>query len=298
MNSIDQSLSIYIPRVTRKITAKFITENIETMGIGSVERVDLVETADGRQMTAYVHFSKWNETKENAQLQQRIKDPKQQARLVYDAPWYWILLVNHNPEPEPAAEDPMDVVEEPMVQTTPVTRISTNPVSAQKTFADVLRGITVRVQTMSLRDAPPLATPRDKQIPAKDIEELTQMVTECDEEWNAGEQKMAARRQEMAARQQEMARDQGIDTDEEYTQRLNQQLQVIIGDLQARLAWCEQMCVNTAFRTEVSNDAISSLTAAQFHANNYIGDLDARMRGVEYELWPDDQHNGVSGMDM
>ena len=288
--SIDQSLSLYIPRVTRRMTAKFITDTIETMRLGSVDRVDMAETADGRQMTAYVHFSKWEETSENIQLQQRIKDPNQQARIVYDAPWYWILLVNRNPEPATADDDAMDVVEEeemavPTTIPVPVSRVSRiafNPVSAQNTFASVLRGTSIRAPIISLRDAPPLTTPRDAPVPAQDIEELTQMAMDCEDEWNAVEQ------QEMA-RKQEMARDQGTDTDESYTQRLNEELKVIIGDLQSRLAWCEQMCVNTAFRVETSNDAISSLLATDYQMNNRMDGMNYRMVEMEHELWGDDE---------
>ena len=282
--SIDQTLSLYIPRVTRRMTAKFIAETIEKMRLGSVEKVDLVETADGRQMTAYVHFSKWEETSETIQLQQRIKDPNQQARIVYDAPWYWILLVNNNPEPA-TDDDAMDVVDEeisvPTTVTVPVSRIAFNPVSAQNTFAAVLRGTTIRAPTISLRDAPPLTTPRDAPVPTQVMEDLTQMAMDCDEEWNAVEQEMV--------RDQEMVRHQGEDTDESYTQRLNEELKVIIGDLQSRLAWCEQMCVNNSFRAETSNDAIASLLATNYQTTNRVDTMDDRVADMEYELWGDDE---------
>jgi hypothetical protein len=279
MYSIDQSLSLYIPRVTRRMTDLFIAETIENMGLGCVGKVDLVETADGRQMTAYVHFADWSDTSENRQLQQRIKDPKQQARLVYDAPWYWILLVNNNPEP---ATDKMDVevvVPEPVSAPVSVARIPSNPVSAQNTFAAVLRGTTIRPPAITLRNAPPL-TPRDPPVPAQDIQYMTQMAMDCDEEWNAVEQETA---------RDQMARDQGTDTDESYTQRLNEELKVIIGDLQSRLAWCEQMCVNNSFRAETANDAISSLLATNYQMNNRMDGMNYRMVEMEHELWGDDE---------
>ena len=283
-SSIDQSLSLYIPRVTRRMTAKFITETIETMRLGKVDRVDMAETADKRQMTAYVHFAKWEETSANVQLQRRIKDPNQQARIVYDAPWYWILLVNNNPEPA------IDVEEEEVVApTTPPQQTTPNPVNAQNTFASVLRRTTICAPTLidtshvSIdTEFPPMMAPRqlathNQQKPsAQDIAEMTQMAMDCDEEWND------------TLREQEMVRDQGADTDESYTQRLNQELQVIIGDLQARLAWCEQMSVNTAFRVETANDAIASLGATNHHTNTRVGYAEMRLVDVEYAVWGGD----------
>ena len=282
MTSIDQSLSLYIPRVTRRMTAKFITNTIEAMRIGLVDKVDMAETADGRQMTAYIHFSKWEETPANIQLQQRIKDPKQQARLVYDAPWYWILLVNNNPEPAEA----MDVVEEKVV--TPSTTVDpiSRTVNAHNTFAAVLCRTTVRtplsVDTThpQIDPFPPMVAPRNsaalKQPSNQDIDEMTQMAMECDEEWNN------------TLREQAVVRDQGVDTEESYTQRLNEELKVIICDLQTRLVWCEQMCVNTDFRVETSNDAIVSLTARNYHVTNHINTVDARLADVENEMWPNE----------
>lgn len=284
MSCIDQSLSLYIPRVTRRMTDHFIAETIEKMGLGAVGKVDLVETADGRQMTAYVHFGSWNDTAENRQLQQRIKDPNQQARLVYDSPWYWILLVNKNPEPAEKKAVPVPPPPQPP-SSSPVAKIApgvvSRPVTVQNTFAAVLLGTTVR-------PPPPVSTFSDDVNQAhlersfvssdptpKDIAELTQMAEECEDEWNGNLK----------------AHNRVADTDESDVHRLNQQLQAIICDLQTRLAWCEQMCVNTAFQAETSNDAIASVTAANFNTIGHLNNVDERLGHVEYEMWPNTESN-------
>jgi hypothetical protein len=270
--SIDQSLSLYIPRVTRRMTDLFITETIEKMGLGCVGKVDLVETADGRQMTAYVHFANWADTSENRQLQQRIKDPTQQARLVYDAPWYWILLVNKNPEPKPVKKTVSFAT--PEKTTTKPTAVTTNPVVTHTTFADVLRGTTVRPPPPISIDADALHRAHLARVfvssapTPEDIAEMTQMAEECDDEWNNTLK----------------ARNSVADTDEPDTHRLNQQLQAIICDLQTRLAWCEQMCVNTAFQVENSNDAIASMSTTNFRTIGRLNNVDARLEHMEYDM--------------
>jgi len=201
---------------------------------------------------------------------------------VYDAPWYWILLVNNNPEAAADTEDEVEVV----APTAPTQHTTPNPVNAQNTFAAVLRRTTIRAPTLidtshvSIdTEFPPMMAPRQlatQKPSAQDIAEMTQMAMDCDEEWND------------TLREQEMVRDQGADTDESYTQRLNQELQVIIGDLQTRLAWCEQMSVNTAFRVETANDAIASLGAANHHTNVRVGYAETRLADVEDEVWGDD----------
>ena len=95
-SSVSQTLSIYIPRITRKMTSKFITETFESLNFGIVERVDINETAN-QKFTAHVHFSEWTESPAVEAIQAKIMDKCQQARIVYSKPWYWILLPNHKP---------------------------------------------------------------------------------------------------------------------------------------------------------------------------------------------------------
>jgi hypothetical protein len=50
---------------------------------------------DGKQYNAvYVHFEFWCDTIANRNFQARVCDPNQEARVVYDTPWYWIVLEN------------------------------------------------------------------------------------------------------------------------------------------------------------------------------------------------------------
>lgn len=267
MTSINQSLSLYIPCLTRRITIEYIITTFENMRIGKVSKVDLVETADGRRMTGYVHFSEWYDTKENLLLQQRINDPNQQARLVYDAPWYWILLVNMT-NTKPAEKKVIVATDFP-----PLTATASRErgVDAQNTFASVLRGTTVR--------PPPIVVVPKYHLPptTEDIVEMTQMAMECDEEYEAN---CRARNQPQTAASS--------------AQTINQELLVIIEDLQSRLARCEQMIVNSITRSENINDTVSYLVSANYHTTTQLNGVDARLSDVEYDVWPNEATGVVS----
>jgi hypothetical protein len=95
---VSQTLSLYIPHVFLNYTAQAIVEVFESQGFGKVRHVDLVpkDCVDGRKPynAAYIHFERWNDTSVVANFQERVMNPDKRAVLVYDDPWYWIVLEN------------------------------------------------------------------------------------------------------------------------------------------------------------------------------------------------------------
>jgi hypothetical protein len=93
MMNVEQSMSLFIPRVYPNITSeqiKYIFE-IEYLRLGVVERVDLVDK--GHYNAAYIHFSSWYEEKYVAEFQHTLRVDKK-ITVVYEDPWFWIVLVN------------------------------------------------------------------------------------------------------------------------------------------------------------------------------------------------------------
>ena len=94
--TIDDSVltSIYIPRVYGNIPERFIQETFEDLDLGVVSNIQCVKR-EGNAYMAFVHFKSWNTTNPAAvNLAKKVNDPNAQARVVYDDPWYWILLPN------------------------------------------------------------------------------------------------------------------------------------------------------------------------------------------------------------
>jgi hypothetical protein len=91
-----QNISLYVPHVfanySKADVAKVFNEYV-----GDVKEVDFVskKSHDGRPYNAaYIHFHAWHNNHATVNLQARVLDPSQEARIVYDDPWYWIVLEN------------------------------------------------------------------------------------------------------------------------------------------------------------------------------------------------------------
>ena len=95
MNSI-ANISLYIPHVFKRITKHRIGKTFEKLDFGEVSRVDLV-VREGQRDTfhsAYVHFNYWNDSEMTRTFQNRLKNPDTPGKVVYDDPWFWIVLEN------------------------------------------------------------------------------------------------------------------------------------------------------------------------------------------------------------
>ena len=106
MTQLDSKLSLYIPRITPDWADEdAIAEQFHNQDVGYVERVDLIHKVgtNGKEyFQAFIHFDHWYETSVAYNIQERINDAdsNRQARLVYDDPWYWMLLRNTKPRTE------------------------------------------------------------------------------------------------------------------------------------------------------------------------------------------------------
>jgi DNA repair exonuclease SbcCD ATPase subunit len=91
------SISIFIPRVSPNITGDYIAAIFEKLKIGSVDLINFESKVDrnGRQYKAVcIHFDHWFQGTIAANFQERVLNPKKEARIVYDDPKYWVVLPN------------------------------------------------------------------------------------------------------------------------------------------------------------------------------------------------------------
>lgn len=100
-STFDNKLSLCIPRVVSEWANKdLIITKFQTLNIGVVKRVDFVEKTSANHVkyyTAFIHFEQWEDNQATRNIQYKILNEENSARLVYDEPWYWILLKNNNP---------------------------------------------------------------------------------------------------------------------------------------------------------------------------------------------------------
>jgi hypothetical protein len=99
--TFNNKLSLFIPRIVPEWASQdMIVDKFKTLDIGTINRVDFLEkqSANGvKYFQAFLHFETWDDNAATRNIQERIYDSESSARLVYDEPWYWILLKNNNP---------------------------------------------------------------------------------------------------------------------------------------------------------------------------------------------------------
>jgi hypothetical protein len=96
MSSQIANISLYIPHVFVNISKRTVAETFEDLRIGSVKRVDFVRKrgSNGDFNAVYIHFNNWYDNVAAHNFQERVINPNMEARIVYDEPWYWIVLEN------------------------------------------------------------------------------------------------------------------------------------------------------------------------------------------------------------
>jgi len=123
MNSaitFDNKLSIYIPRLLGGCDKDVIIEKFKSLNIGNVNRVDFVEKKNNNGIThraAFLHFDSWEDNITTRNIQSKILIERTGARLMYNAPHYWILLKNNKPltSNEVALQERVAVLQERVV---------------------------------------------------------------------------------------------------------------------------------------------------------------------------------------
>lgn len=95
MSSIN-NISLYIPRVFANIIKEDVVNVFEKLLIGKVSNIDFViKICDQIQYNAiYIHFEYWYDNTAARNFQERVLNPDKEARIVYDDPWFWVVLEN------------------------------------------------------------------------------------------------------------------------------------------------------------------------------------------------------------
>jgi len=91
------NISLFIPRVFVNISSKRIVQIFHILRIGKVSKIDFVRKRgrNGKPFNSvFVHFEHWYDNTAARNFQARVRDPAQDALLVYDDPWYWVVLEN------------------------------------------------------------------------------------------------------------------------------------------------------------------------------------------------------------
>jgi len=118
MSTTFTNISLYIPHIFANYTKEDVTTVFENL-LGKVKNIDFVLKLgkDFKEYNAaYVHFEYWYDTIAARNFQTRVLDPNLEARLVYDEPWFWIVLENKAQKYTPGQRKPRIELDTPIVK--------------------------------------------------------------------------------------------------------------------------------------------------------------------------------------
>ena len=104
-----KNISLFIPHVYANFNSAAVFDIIQGQGIGEVKNIDFVSKtgSDGKPYNAvYIHFYQWYDNIVARNFQERVLNPSKEARIMYDDPWYWLVLQNKGKKHVPGDRKP------------------------------------------------------------------------------------------------------------------------------------------------------------------------------------------------
>jgi hypothetical protein len=150
--SFIKNLSVYIPRIHEEdANEDFIKHIFFSQEIASVRRIDFMKcTAKGKvYYNAKIHFHFWFKNQIAYNIQQRVlSSGTSGARIVYEDPWYWIVLKNknHMSENELCINERLEYIEKYM------TEISKKNKKAKKHIKQLSTQISEQTEQLKMLD--------------------------------------------------------------------------------------------------------------------------------------------------
>lgn len=94
--------SLCIPRVFPNITWQRVKDALEDVGLGEIDRVDMVHKKNEKGESfkrVFVHFKRWATTPEATAAREMVLGGDM-FQVTYDDPWFWKIGMSHAEKPE------------------------------------------------------------------------------------------------------------------------------------------------------------------------------------------------------
>lgn len=183
-----ENMSLYIPHVFPNFTKEDVAKAFEANGIGKVKNIDFVAkmtSKDGVSKfynAAYIHFDEWCDTIVARNFHSRVRDPIKEARLIYEDPWYWVVLENKARKYLPGERKPCIVIDTPPAHA-PIVRNIWAPVKSlvQKDSVTIPVSVAVKLDS-EFEDAEAETYPEEDEFEEeeKQMDEIEEAIKEDD----------------------------------------------------------------------------------------------------------------------
>jgi hypothetical protein len=100
MSTTMKNISLFIPHIFANYRKEDVIKIFEDKQIGKVNHVDYIKKFNNGTdyYAAYIHFDYWYENAGAVKLHKDVLDTQKEARIMYEEPWYWIVLENKTPQ--------------------------------------------------------------------------------------------------------------------------------------------------------------------------------------------------------
>ena len=127
MSSVIENISLYIPHIFANYTKEDVAKVFDDQCIGNVKSIDFVSKMgkDGKVFNAaYVHFYEWYDNVIARNFHERVFGEEKEARIMYEDPWYWIVLENKARKHIPGERKQRIILDLPSMTYTPAKKES------------------------------------------------------------------------------------------------------------------------------------------------------------------------------
>lgn len=133
-------MSLYIPHVFENITKEEIIKTFESQNLGKIKSIDLVSKLGKNNVSynaAYLHFDCWFNNTASNNFQEKLKNPEKECRVIYDDPWFWLVLENKTKKHLPNEQKPRLALQDLTQQLKSVLSINIDTAKTNQEFAQL-----------------------------------------------------------------------------------------------------------------------------------------------------------------
>ena len=133
-------MSVYIPHVFKNISKEKIIETFKSQSLGQIKSIDFVSKVGKNNdfyNAAYLHFDYWFNNTAAHNFQEKLKNPEKECRVIYDDPWFWLVLENKTKKHLPNENKPRIALQDLTQQLKSVLSINIDTAKSNQEFAQL-----------------------------------------------------------------------------------------------------------------------------------------------------------------
>ena len=88
---MNKNISICIPRVDKYFNQNRIFSILNRYKLGNIKEIKIIKNKKKNNNIIYIYFSSWNDNEYVNNIKKKIMDGES-VKIMYDEPWFWILV--------------------------------------------------------------------------------------------------------------------------------------------------------------------------------------------------------------